>query len=172
MDEQKSTLLVGGISGAYGVKGWLKVSSYTDPPENIFEYSSWRLCTTHNGQLSRTVQLVHGKPHGKGLVVKLEGIDDRDKAESLKGLEIHIEREYVPEAESGHFYWADLEGLRVESRSGTVLGQVDHLLDTGSNDVLVVCGEARHLIPFIYGDTVLSVDLEAGCIQVDWEVKD
>jgi 16S rRNA processing protein RimM len=172
MGENKSTMLVGGISGAFGVKGWLKVSSYTDPPENIFKYSPWQLCTANDGRPSRAVQLVQGKLHGKGLVVQLEGIDDRDGAESLKGLEIRVERQRVPEPDSGHYYWADLEGLQVRNSAGVVLGQVDHLLDTGSNDVMVVCGEARHLIPFIVGDTVLSVDLDAGFIQIDWEVND
>ena len=172
MGENKSTMLVGGISGAFGVKGWLKVSSYTDPPENIFKYSPWQLCTANDGRPSRTVQLVQGKLHGKGLVVQLEGIDDRDGAESLKGLEIRVERQRVPEPDSGHYYWADLEGLQVRNSAGVVLGQVDHLLDTGSNDVMVVRGEARHLIPFIVGDTVLSVDLDAGFIQIDWEVND
>ena len=165
-------MLVGGISDAFGVKGWLKVSSYTDPPENIFKYSPWQLCMANDGRPSRTVQLVQGKLHGKGLVVQLEGIDSRDGAESLKGLEIRVERQRVPEPDSGHYYWADLEGLQVRNSAGVVLGQVDHLLDTGSNDVMVVCGEARHLIPFIVGDTVLSVDLDAGFIQIDWEVND
>jgi 16S rRNA processing protein RimM len=172
MGENKSTMLVGGISGAFGVRGWLKVSSFTDPLENILKYSPWQLCVANGGRPSRTVQLVQGKRHGKGLVVQLEGIDGRDEAESLRGLEIRIERQRVPEPESGHYYWADLEGLQVENSAGVVLGKIDHLLDTGSNDVMVVRGEVRHLIPFIYGDTVLSVDLEAGCIQVDWEVNE
>jgi 16S rRNA processing protein RimM len=170
MDTQKSTMLVGNIAGAYGVKGWLKVTSYTDPLENIFKYSPWRLVSLRDGKAPREVKLVHGKLHGKGLVVQLEGIDDRDGAESLKGLGIYVERERVPDPDSGHFYWADLEGLQVETTTGTVLGRVDHLIDTGSADVMVVCGEKRHLVPFIFGDTVLNVDLEAGCIQVDWEV--
>jgi 16S rRNA processing protein RimM len=171
MDTQKSTMLVGNIAGAYGVKGWLKVSSYTDPLDNIFKYSPWQLVSPRAGKTPLDVKLVQGKLHGKGLVVQLEGISDRDEAESLKGLEIHVERERVPDPDSGHYYWADLEGLQVQSKTGTVLGRVDRLIDTGSADVMVVCGEKRHLIPFIYGDTVLNVDLEAGCIRVDWDSK-
>ncbi len=169
MEQNKSSMLVGRIAGAYGVRGWLKISSYTDPPENIFSYSPWQLHTLQDGHPSRTVQLVQGKRHGKGLVVQLAGIDDRDEAEGLGGLEIRIQRERMPEPDSGHFYWSDLEGLQVVSSAGTVLGRVERLIDTGTVDVMVVSGTGRHLIPFIYGDTILDVDVESGCIRVDWD---
>jgi 16S rRNA processing protein RimM len=172
MDQDKSTMLVGRVGGAYGIKGWVHVHSFTEPAQNIFEYSPWRLHAAIDGKLSRSVDLVKGKPHGKGLVVQLQGIVDRDKAEGLKGLEIRIERERMPEPKSGQFYWADLEGLRVEDSSGAELGQVDHFLDTGSADVMVVTGKDRHLIPFVYGETVVAVDLGAGCVMVNWSNGD
>ena len=165
-------MLVGRIGGAYGIKGWLRVTSFTEPAENIFSYTPWSLHAVIDGKLQRTVQLVQGKPHGKGLVVQLENVTDRDEAESLRGLEIHVNREFIPEPEEGQYYWADLEGLRVEDKAGTELGQLDQLLDTGSADVMVVCGDKRHLIPFIIGETVIDVDLNAGCIRVDWDAED
>jgi 16S rRNA processing protein RimM len=172
MDNLRSTMLVGRIAGAYGIKGWLRVNSFTEPAETIFSYMPWQLQAINNGQLSRSVEIVQGKPHGKGVVVHLAGIDDRDQAEGLKGMEIRVDRERMPEPESGHYYWSDLEGLRVEDAAGTNLGRVDHMMDTGSTDVMVVCGESRHLIPFIVGETVLEVNLEAGFVRVDWDAGD
>lgn len=172
MGRDKSTLLVGRIGGAYGIKGWVRVHSFTDPISNIFDYSPWRLHAAIDGKQSRLVEVVKGKPHGKGLIVQLEGVSDRDAAESLKGLEIRVERTRLPEPEAGQYYWTDLEGLRVEDAAGNELGTVDQLIDTGSADVMVVTGGNRRLIPFIYGDTVVAVDLDAGCIRVDWDAGD
>ncbi len=165
-------MLVGRIGGAYGIKGWLRINSFTEPAENIFSYVPWSLHAALDGKLQRTVQLVQGKPHGKGLVAQLEDVTDRDEAESLRGLEIHVSREFIPEPGAGQYYWADLEGLRVEDKAGNELGQLDQLLDTGSADVMVICGAKRHLIPFIIGETVIDVDLNAGCIRVDWDTED
>ena len=118
------------------------------------------------------MKVAQGKPHGKGLIVQLEGIDDRNKAEGLRGMEIRVDRDRMPEPESGHYYWSDLEGLRVEDAAGAELGRLDHMIDTGSADVMVICGEERHLVPFVLGETVLKVDLEAGCIRIDWDAGD
>lgn len=169
MDNLSSTVLVGRIAGAYGIKGWVKVNSFTEPPENIFSYMPWQLRAINDAQSWREVKVSQGKPHGKGVVVQLEGIGDRDQAEHLRGMEIRVDRERMPEPESGHYYWSDLEGLRVDNAVGVELGRVDHMMDTGSADVMVVCGEGRHLIPFVVGETVLAVDLDAGCIRVDWD---
>jgi len=169
MADSNSTMLLGRIAGAFGIKGWVKVSSFTEPAENIFTYSPWELHEKGGAVAPKTLEVLQGKPHGKGLIVQLKGIADRDEAESLSGLEIHVDRKQMPEPEEGQFYWSDLEGLRVEDKGGKELGRVDHLLDTGSADVMVISGEERFLIPFIYGQTVISVDLAAGCIQVDWD---
>ncbi|HJP05628.1 MAG TPA: ribosome maturation factor RimM [Gammaproteobacteria bacterium] len=168
MEQNKSAVLVGKIAGAHGVQGWLKVSSFTEPPENIFGYKPWQL----RGQDStHKVELLAGKPHGKGLIVQLDGVDDRDKADQLKGMEIVVERSQLPEPGEGHYYWTDLEGLQVETGDGTQLGYVDHLIEAGAADVMVVTGSKRHLIPFVIDDTVLDVDLAAGCIRVNWDVN-
>jgi 16S rRNA processing protein RimM len=172
MGRDKSTMLVGRIGGAYGIKGWVHIHSFTGPLENIIDYSPWRLHATIDGKLCQSIDVVKGKLHGKGLVAQLQGVNDRNGAESLKGLEIRVERERMPEPAGDKFYWADLEGLRVEDSAGTELGQVDQMLDTGSADVMVITGEQRHLIPFVYGDTVVAVDLDAGCIRVDWDAGD
>ena len=172
MGDAKSTMLVGRIGGAYGIKGWVHVKSFTEPAETIFGYSPWHLRAPIATRLMQMAELDEGKPHGKSLIAKLQGIADRDAAEGLRGLEIHVDRDRLPELAEGQFYWSDLEGLRVEDSNGVELGQVDHLLDTGAQDVMVVTGKSRHLIPFCYGDTVLGVDLQAGLIRVDWDVDD
>jgi 16S rRNA processing protein RimM len=172
MVDSKSTMLLGRIGAAYGIKGWVKVSSFTEPAETILSYTPWRLQAKTAGQAPQPLEVLQGKPHGKGVVVQLNGITDRDQAERLRGLEIRIDRERMPDPDEGHYYWSDLEGLRVEDAAGVELGRVDQLLDTGSADVLVVCGDERHLIPFIVGETVTSVDLAAGCIRVDWDESD
>ncbi|MGI9289893.1 MAG: ribosome maturation factor RimM [Gammaproteobacteria bacterium] len=169
MGDSKSTMLLGRIAGAYGIKGWVKVSSYTEPAENIFKYSPWKLQRVDGADVTPSLEVVQGKQHGKGLIVQLNGVTDRDQAESLRGLGIHVDRESMPEPELDQYYWSDLEGLQVANVSGDELGRVDQLLDTGSADVMVVKGSERILIPFIVGQTVISVDLAAGRILVDWD---
>ena len=108
--------------------------------------------------------------HGKGLVVGLRDYTDRDQARSLIGLEIAVPRAELPAPEEGEYYWADLVGLKVETTEGQILGTVDHLIETGANDVLVVHGEDRErLIPFVADQVIRRVDLAAGLIQVDWD---
>lgn len=157
---------VGRISGVYGVKGWVRIFSYTDPRENIIEYQPW-LVKTGTGEWSETT-IEEGRRHGKGVIARLTGCDDRDAAFALIGSEIAVTREQLPEAEAGQFYWDDLLGLQVVNTQGDNFGTVDHLLETGAHDVLVVQGDRERLIPFVMEQIVLEVDLEQGVIRVDW----
>ncbi len=159
-------LTVGKISGVFGVKGWVKVFSYTEPRENILSYSQWIL---KKGSTVRQVKVHNGQLQGKSVVASLEGIVDRDQAVALNGWEILIDREQLPPAEEGEYYWADLTGLKVFTVEGVDLGIVDHLLETGANDVLVVVGERERLIPYLSEQTIKSVDLAQGKIVVDWD---
>ena len=155
---------LGHISGVYGVKGWVKVFSETDPREGILKYRPWLL-----GPEARPHRVVEGKPHGKGVIARLEGCEDRDQAALLVGQEIAIERSQLPPPRDDEFYWIDLEGQAVVTRDGIDLGRVSHLFSTGANDVLVVAGERERLIPFIWASVILSVDFEQGLIRVDWD---
>ena len=141
--------------------------SYTEPREAILEYSGYYL--NQDGGWRR-VEVAEGKKHGKGVILRLDGINDRDQAAALIDCEIAVAREVLPAAGDGVYYWADLEGLRVVHRDGTDLGRVAYLLQTGANDVLVTSGKPERLIPFIVGDVVLDVDLAKGVIRVDWEL--
>lgn len=157
---------MGRVSGLFGVKGWVKVFSYTQPREAILDYDRWYLQSKAEW---RVAAVVDGKRQGKSVVARLDGIDDRDQAAELVGCDIAIGRDELPQAEEGTYYWADLEGMRVVHRDGTELGRVAYLMETGANDVLVTEGERERLIPFIAEKVILDVDFAAGVISVDWE---
>jgi 16S rRNA processing protein RimM len=159
-------LVIGRINGLYGVRGWVKVYSYTDPITNILDYSPWQLWQ-HGAWHS--VKLQQGQAHGKGIIAQLEGCFDRDQAARLLGAEIAILREHLPPPPPDEYYWSDLIGLTVVNQAEQTLGVVERLLETGAHDVLVVQGERERLIPFVLERIVLAVDLTARRIQVDWD---
>jgi 16S rRNA processing protein RimM len=158
-------ITLGRIAGVFGVKGWLKIHSYTDPRDNIVAFDTWTL--ERDGRHTR-VAVEAGRRHGAGVVVKLAGVDDRDAAQACVGADVLVERSALPECAPGEYYWADLEGLEVRTPTGEMLGRVDHLLATGSHDVLVLEGTPARLIPFVLGTVIRTVDLEGGVIVADW----
>ena len=158
-------MTLGRLSGLFGVRGWVKVHSYTEPRENIIDYSGWIL--VHGGKEHR-VDVEAGHLAGKSVVAKLRGIDDRDEASGWIGADVCVERAALPPCKPGEYYWVDLEGLEVRNMRGETLGEVDHLMSTGAHDVIVLRGGDR-LIPFVTGTVVQRVDFEAGVIVVDWE---
>lgn len=169
MSKQSDRVIrLGRITGAHGVKGWVRVHSFTEPRTNLLDYDRWLL--EHRGQ-SGPVALVAGRESGRKLIAKLEGVDDRDAAEELTGASVCVPRSELPELDADEYYWTDLEGLKVRNTAGDRLGTVTRLIDTGANDVLVLDQSEHHLIPFVRGKTVLSVDLEQGEIVVDWDAS-
>ena len=141
--------------------------SYTQPREAILKYDRWFL--KQDGAW-RDVKVAEGKKHGKGVILRLDGVADRDQAALFIDSEIAVERVDLPNTGEDSYYWTDLEGLKVVHRDGTDLGKVAYLLETGANDVLVTTGTPERLIPFILGDVVIDVDLAEGVITVDWEL--
>lgn len=164
--EGAKRIALGRITGHYGVRGWVKIHSYTDPRENIVDFPSWIL--EHGGEQHR-VEVEAGRSQGKNIVAKLRGIDDRDAAQEWMGAEIAVDRNELPPCAPGEYYWVDLEGLAVHNTRGEVLGEVDHLMATGANDVIVLRGNEQRLIPFVAETVVKRVDFESGVIVVDWE---
>jgi 16S rRNA processing protein RimM len=156
---------LGRISGVYGVRGWVKVHSYTEPRDNVVGFARW---TIQARDEERTVEVEDGRAQGAGVVAKLRGVDDREAARALIGADIKVERSALPKCEPGEFYWADLEGLEVVTPAGDRLGTVDHLVATGGHDVLVLAGPAQRMIPFVQGAVIRDVDLAAGVIVADW----
>jgi len=157
---------VGKISGVFGIKGWVKVFSFTNPRENILTYSPWLL--KKEGE-TKSFNVVDGQLQSKTIVAQLSGIDDRDQAAGLTGWDVFITRDQLPEADKGEYYWSELIGLNVETVQGVMLGVVDSLLETGANDVIIVQGERERAIPFLQEQTVINIDLDAGKIVVDWD---
>lgn len=161
-----SWVVLGRVAGLWGVRGGLKVWSDTQPRAAICRYRP--LFLGRDGQWREVVPVL-GREQGKGIVMQFDGVEDRDAAAALIGCEIAIRREQLPAPAPGEYYWTDLVGLRVETLDGIELGHVDHLFETGSNDVIVVRGERERLIPFLRGSVIQDIDLEAGRMRVDWD---
>ena len=149
------------------MRGEFKLESYTEPRTQIFRYQPW-LLKSASGE--NEVSGGRGRAQGKGIVATLPEVNDREAAARLIGSEIWVRRSALPRSEKGEYYWADLEGLEVDTVEGAKLGKVSHLVATGANDVLVaVDGKRERLIPFVLNDYVKEVDFESGCITVDWD---
>ena len=153
---------LGHVTGVFGVQGWIKLASYTRPASDLLEYPRWVI-------RDKSWKVSEARMHGSSLVARLEGLDDRDVAMSLRGAEIEVERAELPPAKPGEVYWADLIGCEVVSGSGVSLGTVSGLYGNGAQDVLVVQGDRQRLIPFVIGPIVQTVDLAAKKIVVDWQ---
>jgi 16S rRNA processing protein RimM len=169
MAEAGEFIPVGKISGVFGVRGSVKVFSYTEPRDNILRYKP--LFLKRQGQWIE-IDISGGQLQGKAVVMSIRNVTDRDQALPLIGGELAIRREQLKATDQDEFYWADLIGLSVINTEDVVLGKVDHLLETGANDVLVVMQEgtkAQHLIPFVMDEVVLNVDLENQQIRVEWQ---
>ena len=159
------------MSGLFGVKGWIKVYSYTRPAVNLLEYEDWLI---GRQDAWRPFRVLDAREQGKTLVARIAGDDDtlladRDAAAALVDLQIAVARDQLPAPEPGEYYWFDLIGLDVFNREGAALGRVKAMMETGANDVLVLQGERERLVPFVVGEVIDEVDLDAGRIVADWD---
>lgn len=168
-----SEIRLGTINGSHGLQGWVKVYSYTDPVSVIFDYPVW---TLRLGTSERQIKITESRVNGRRLIVQLDGIDTREQADALNGSEVVVPRETLPELEEGNFYWFQLHGMTVKNKDDVVYGQVDHLLETGANDVLVVkpnedsIDDRERLIPFVEEKFIINIDQMNSEIIVDWDV--
>ena len=158
-------VVLGQINGVFGVKGWVKVFDYSRERGGILDHPRWLVGRAGSW---KEVALIAGQRHGKGVIAQLEQCGDRDQALSLVGLEIAVKPEWLGPPDDGEFYWFQLKGLTVLNLEGERLGTVDHLLETGANDVMVVKSERDRLIPYV-PERIHDVDLEKGQIIVDWD---
>ncbi|MEI2743276.1 MAG: ribosome maturation factor RimM [Candidatus Competibacter sp.] len=159
-------VVLGRVSGLFGVQGWVRVFSHTEPRDGIIGYKPIYMRQAGEWQ---PVEIEEGRAHGAGVVLKFLGCDDRDRAATLIQSEIAVRRSQLPPPGPGEYYWTDLEGLRVVTVGGIELGTVASLFATGANDVIVVRGERERLIPFIRPDVIVEIDLENRCLRVDWD---
>jgi len=166
-------ITLGKVGAVYGIKGWLRIHSFTDESDAILDYFPWSLKLGNN---TRTVDITDWRKHNKGLVVKVAGIDDRDDAQALVGSEILINESSLPELSQDDYYWRDLIGMSVVTSQGYDLGVVSDMLETGANDVLVVkanlndgFSKKERLIPYLFEQVIKSVSIENKQICVDWD---
>ncbi len=172
METTQEVTILGKVTTAFGIKGWVKVYSFTDPMTNILDYPTWLLNV--NGEW-RKFELETGHTQSKGLVAKIKGVNDRDAALALSQTEIAVYTSELPEPEEDEHYWFQLEGLKVVNTHGQLLGEVKELFDSGGGNQVVAVkscegsiDKQKRLIPFVDA-IVLDVDLDAGQIQVEWE---
>jgi|TARA_E500000178_G_scaffold356604_1_gene435978 16S rRNA processing protein RimM len=170
-------IVIADIVGVYGIKGWVKIRVYLEDPATIQSLANLSVINARGAARPVTVRSIRAQ--GKGWIAQLSKIDDRNAAEALRGFQITVNTNDLPTAGEGEFYWRDLTGLSVyEMKTESLLGEVNYLLDTGSNDVLVIkssegsIDDRERLIPWLLGDVVISVDLAGGRLMVDWHIDD
>lgn len=169
-DLPSDLLEAGRFAGAYGVRGWVRLVSFTDEHDvSLFDLGDWYV---QHARAWYQVNVAEARPQGSAYVARFATIADRDHAQSLKGAKIFVTRAALPAPERDEFYWADLIGLAVRNIDGVDFGKVKNLLETGANDVMVVQGERERLIPFVRGDVITRIDTGAGLIEVDWHEDD
>lgn len=159
-------LPMGRFGRPYGVVGWIKLISFTDPIDNLLDYDPWYLAVSGHWQ---PLPVTEVRTHGRALIAKIEGYDTPEAVRVLTGKEIAITAEQLPPLPEGEFFWHQLIGLSVQNTQGEHLGKVDELMNTGAHDVLIVKGTKTHLIPYIKDHFVLAVDLGQQTLTVDWD---
>ena len=173
MSSASESLIVGKIGAPYGVKGWVKINSFTQNAESIFDYEPWTISLEQGS--SQSIKVDQWKFHSKTLVAKLVGVDDRNDAELVKNAEISILTSQLPELDND-YYWKDLIGMQVVTNKGYDMGVVKDMFETGANDVMLVkakindaFGQKERLLPFLHDSVVLEVNKDGKTITVDWD---
>ena len=168
-----AVVVLGEVTGAFGVRGWLKVRPFTQSPEALLEYATWWLkARGSDWREFRKRAGTEGRVHSGSLVVALESVGTREAALAMRGAEIGVRRSALPAAGEAAYYWSDLTGLAVRNRAGVLLGEVAGMTEHGAHPLLRVVSPAggrgsERLIPFVPA-IVDRVDIDAGRIDVDW----
>ena len=165
---RKNWVLVGSVGKPHGIKGWVKINSYTEPLTNIILYKPWYLKTLDKEE-RLLVKIAQHQIQNQRLVVQFENCQTPESARVFTNNQIYVERKQFFPLSSKEYYWADLEGLKVYTCEKIYLGVIQALIATGSNDVLVIEGEKRILIPFLLDHTIKSIDLDQQIMVVDWD---
>jgi len=173
-DFPEDAVEVGRISGAWGVKGWIRVEPHASDPQALFSSKRWYLRPPEPLPAGPArawptlLRVAQAREQGSAVVAGVDGVGDRDAAQGLRGARVYVSRASFPTPAADEYYWVDLIGLAVVNRQGEPLGEVTGLLETGAHAVLRVrLGEQERLIPFV-GAHVDRVDLAARTVIVDW----
>jgi len=169
MSGEPSRLIeLGRVGAPFGVRGWIKVHSYTDPPDRLLEHRTLQLCRA-GAWRPYTVE-ADGRSGG-ALTVKLAGVEGRAQAELLRGAQVAVPRSDLPPPSDGReYYRADLIGCEVVNSSGARLGSVAHFVETPAHAIMVVRGERERWIPAVPRH-LRRVDLSARRVVVDWDER-
>lgn len=167
MDNSTDWVVIGRFGRAHGIKGYITVHSFTEPRDNILRYTDWHAYIDNQW---RPFKVLHLEIHDKVILAQVEGYREREQVARLTNVEIAVSRTQLPALEPGEYYWHELIGMEVINHQGQVLGNVIEMLPTGANDVLVVQGEKRHLIPYLPGQFVIDVNASRRLITVDWDM--
>lgn len=171
-DTDSKRVVLGQLGKVHGIKGWLKLNSFTTPPQNILDYARLQAGIDKGWE---ELEIDQFRQQANDLLVHIKGIDDPESARRLTGVELAVSSDQMPEAEAGSYYWHELEGMTVTNQQGEIFGVVARLMETGANDVLVVqpgsdsIDERERLIPFLTDSVVRQVDTVNRKIVVDWE---
>lgn len=166
MNKQDDWVVVGRFGRPHGVKGLISVISFTEPRENILNYVDWHTCVKNHLE---PLTLDRVEVTNKSILVQIHSHQTREQVACLTNIEIAVHREQLPPLKQGEYYWHQLIGMQVVNQAGMLLGTVTEIMPTGSNDVLVVTGERRHLIPYLPGQFIMAMDQDT--ITVDWNVE-
>jgi len=170
---KEEKVLLGKINGLFGIKGWIKVFSYTQPRDKVVEYKHWYLGDDQHRQLEQ-VEVEQGQSHKAGVIAKLKSINDRDDAVRLLNQNIWVAVDQLETLSEDEYYWFQLIGLEVYDVDSNYIGKIKDLMETGANDVIVVAGEGKHtkkehLIPYLQGQVIKNIDLEQQRMVVEWD---
>ena len=160
-------IIVGRFCRPHGIKGSIAVLSFTEPRENILQYNEWHV---QKKEQWIPITRISDEITHKHLLTHIKGYPEREDVASLTNLDIAVRREELPDLDPGEHYWHELMGMTVVHQDGTVFGTVTEIMETGSNDVFVVEGEHRYLIPYLPDTVVLQIDLATRQITVNWDV--
>lgn len=160
-----SKVVIGVIGAPFGVEGWVKINSFTNPQDNCLDYQPW---VVKQRDQWVNIPVIATKVQGQTILAKFEGYPDRESVRMLTNAELAVPREIFPPTAENEYYWNDLIGMTVVNQDQVTLGQVERIFSTGANDVIVVMGTKKHLLPYI-AQVVKQVDEQARVITVEWD---
>src|SRR3990167_2348328 len=165
--EDSHYITIGKIGSPYGIKGWVKITAFTQAVSNILNLQPWSFYQNHSWV---ELKVEAAKIHGKGIIAKLELWNSPETVKQLTGISIGVKKSQLPTLNSGEYYWRDLEGLTVISHTGEILGTVQYLIETGRHEVVVIKGKKEFALPYLPGTVILNIDLPNKEMHVHWDV--
>lgn len=167
MNNQDNWVIVGRFGRPHGVKGFVTVQSFTEPRENILRYAHWHVFVDKQWQ---PIHILSVEVHNKSIIAKIEGYPERESVAMLTNIDVAVPKGQLALLKAGEYYWHDLIGMNVVNQQGQPFGVVTEVMPTGSNDVLIVQGDTRHLIPYLPGECIIDICASKRLITVDWDL--